>query len=87
MAANDAIKLAILAGVHAANTKKQVRKPSGDPAINIAMLAYWDGVCNLASGFMDVLDDKQDVDGAMDSIMEFADRLADVMRDALEEDE
>lgn len=88
MAAKDAVALAIATALRSVERKKQFRNnQTEDPAVNIAMLAYWDGVCNLASGFMDVLDDKATVEEASDAIEEFADRLRDVMEDALEGDE
>ena len=87
MAVTDAVKLAIYAGLSASKHKLEAKsKPSVDPAIGIAMLAYWDGVCNMASKFMDVADDRDDYESAMDSITEFADRLSDAMHDALEEE-
>ncbi len=84
MATNDAIALAIAAGLKAVKSKRVSK--SNDPAINIATLAYWDGIQNLASKIVDVFDGKEDSEAALDYIIGYLDELIDVMREVLEDE-
>lgn len=80
MSPNEALALAIMAGMEAKTKKNDTRKSNDHPAVNIAMMAYWDGVGNMASNLVDVFDGKATPKAALDSIREYAKELRDVLQ-------
>lgn len=83
MAAKDALALAIGAALWAKRKKEGM---SGDdhPGVSIAVRAYWDGVQNLAAKMVDVFDDAATSPDAIEFVEQYADEMADYLRDALE---
>ena len=81
MSASDSLAVIIAAQVLAAEGRRAI-DPDDDPVINIATLAYWDGVRNLADAASSAFDGKLDTTGAMTSLSDYAEGLRKVLEDA-----
>lgn len=81
MSASDSLAVIIAAQVLAAEGRRAI-DPDDDPVINIATLAYWDGVRNLADAASSAFDGKLDTAGAMTSLSDYAEGLRKVLEDA-----
>lgn len=81
MSASNSLAVIIAAQVLAADGRRAI-DPDDDPVINIATLAYWDGVRNLADAASSAFDGKLDTAGAMTSLSDYAEGLRKVLEDA-----
>lgn len=86
MSANNALKLAIMAGVRA-RVERENATNADDPIVSIASLAYWDGIYNMAASFIAAIDEKRELDVLMDDIVRYASDVIQALSEKDEEDD
>lgn len=82
MGTNDAMTLALCMALYA-NRKTETIDKTDDPIVNLAVRAYWNGVQNMASKVVDVLDGVETPTESQEYIKGYADELVSYIRAAL----